>query len=353
MVRLNDGAGERARLPAGHHVTHAASMGNRGQPQHLVVTVLMDGVQALDVTGPLDVFAAANDNGAHYRLITASSAGREVRTTAGVRLAPDAVLEDLSGPIGTLLVPGRVDWRGAMNDRELVEGIARLSKRSGRVAAVCSGAFPLAATGLLDGRRAATHWLLAGELARTFPDVRVDRDAIFVRDGKILTSAGVTAGIDLALSLVEEDHGPDVARATARYLVVFMARPGGQSQFSVRLNCAPPRNPVMRTVLDAVTADPGGDHRRDTLAARAGVSVRHLTRLFRTELDTTAAHFVERTRIEAAAGLLESGTETMDVVARRSGFGSEETMRRAFQRELGIAPSAYRARYRTTGIREA
>jgi transcriptional regulator GlxA family with amidase domain len=313
----------------------------------------MDDVRALDITGPLDVFATANDNGAHYRLVTASPGGRDVRTTAGVRMSPDAALENITGPIDTLLVPGRPDWRAALEDSELVEGIARLSRRSQRVAAVCSGAFPLAATGLLDGRRAATHWQLASDLARTFPTVRVDRDAIFVRDGKLLTSAGVTAGIDLTLALVEEDHGPDVARATARYLVVFMARPGGQSQFSVRLNVTAPRSSLMRTILDAVTADPGGDHRRDNLAARAGVSVRHLTRLFRTELDMTVAHFVERTRVEAAAGLLESGTQTMDVVARRSGFGSEETMRRAFQRELGITPSMYRARYRTTHIREA
>jgi AraC-like DNA-binding protein len=181
----------------------------------------------------------------------------------------------------------------------------------------------------------------------------VDRDAIFVRDGEVVTSAGVTAGIDLALSLVEEDFGPDVARATARYLIVFMARPGGQSQFSVRLRSAPPRNAVVRTVLDAVTADPGADHTRDTLAARAGVSVRHLTRLFRCELGTTATRFVARTRVEAATGLLESGTDTLEVVARRSGFGSEETMRRAYKRELGIAPSTYRSRHRTTGARHA
>ena len=205
-----------------------------------------------------------------------------------------------------------------------------------------------AAAGLLDGRRAATHWGFADDLARAFPAVEVDRDAIFVRDGEVITSAGVTSGIDLALSLVEEDHGPEVARAAARYLVVFMARPGGQSQFSIRMSCAQPHHPVVRRVLDAVTADPGADHARDALAARVGVSVRHLTRLFRTELDTTAARFVERTRIEAATGLLENGAETLDVIARRTGFGSAETMRRAFKRELGVSPSAYRARHRTT-----
>jgi transcriptional regulator GlxA family with amidase domain len=315
--------------------------------------VLMDQVQTLDAVGPLDVFASANDHGARYRLRTASLGGRKVRTTAGVSLTPDTALEDLTGPIDTLIVPGRCDWRAALRDARLVNGIARLSLTSRRVASVCSGAFFLAAAGILDGRRAATHWALVDELAHGFPRIEVDRDAIFVRDGDVVTSAGVTAGIDLALSLVEEDFGPDVARATARYLIVFMARPGGQSQFSVRLSSAPPRNAVVRTVLDAVTADPGADHTRDTLAARAGVSVRHLTRLFHCELGTTATRFVARTRVEAATGLLESGTDTLEVVARRSGFGSEETMRRAFKRELGIAPSTYRARHRTTRVHES
>jgi transcriptional regulator GlxA family with amidase domain len=331
-------------------------MGDRkdaGQRPHTVVMVLLEQVQTLDAIGPLDVFATANDNGARYRLCTASPGGREVRTTAGVRLTADVALEDLTGPIDTLIVPGRCDWRAAVRDAALMRGITRLSRTSRRIASVCSGAFSLAATGILDGRRAATHWGLVDDLAREFPKVEVDRDSIFVRDGNVVTSAGVTAGIDLALSLVEEDFGPEVARATAKYLVVFMARPGGQSQFSVRLDSAPPRNPVVRTILDAVTADPGGDHTRDTLAARAGVSVRHLTRLFRTELGTTATRFVARTRVEAATGLLECGTDTLEVVARRSGFGSEETMRRAFKRELGIAPSTYRARYRTTRVQES
>jgi transcriptional regulator GlxA family with amidase domain len=325
---------------------------NGGRRPRLVVMILIDRVQTLDVTGPLDVFATANDNGACYRLLTASLGGRDIRSTAGVRLTPDVAVEDLTGRIDTLIVPGRAGWRPTKGDCELIAEINRLSGRSRRIASVCAGAFPLAATGLLDGRRVATHWQLAENLARDFPAVEVDHDSIFVRDGNVVTSAGVTAGIDLALSLVEEDYGPDVARATARYLVVFMARPGGQSQFSIRLSCAPPHHPVVRAVLDAVTADPGGDHSREALAARTGVSVRHLTRLFRTELGTTAAHFVERTRVEAAIGLLESGTEAMDVIARRSGFGSQETMRRAFKRELGIAPSTYRARYRTTGVEQ-
>lgn len=331
---------------------HGKQQSRKQQSPHLVVTVLFDGVQLLDVTGPLEVYAAANDHGAAYRLLTVSLGGRDVCATAGVRLTADAVLEEVSGRIGTLIVPGRFDWRAAVSDVDLIAGINRLANLSRRVASVCAGAFPLAATGMLDGRRAATHWALAPDLAEHFPKIDVDRDSIFVRDGKVVTSAGVTSGIDLALSLVEEDFGPDVARAAAKYLVVFMARPGGQSQFSVRLGARQPRNQIVRTVLDAVTAHPAGDHSLDAVARRAGVSVRQLTRLFRAEFGGTVTRFVERTRVEAAQALLESGTDPLDVVARRSGFGSEETLRRAFQRELGVAPGAYRARFRTTHTAE-
>jgi transcriptional regulator GlxA family with amidase domain len=313
------------------------------RPPHLVVMVLYDQVQTLDVSGPLDVFAAANDGGGRYRLLTASPGGRTVRTLAGLRMAPDAALEDVTGRIGTLIVPGRADWQAAIGDRRLVTQIARLATNARRVASVCAGAFPLAATGMLDGHRVATHWKLARALAETFPGLEVERESIYVRDGRVMTSAGVSAGIDLALALVEEDLGPEVARATARHLVVFMARSGAQSQLSVRLRIDA-RDPLMRRVLDTVTADPGADHSRAAMAARAGVSVRHLTRLFRTELGMTAARFVEQTRVEAAAELLRSGDDTLCVIARRAGFGSEETMRRAFRRELGVAPSTYRTR---------
>jgi transcriptional regulator GlxA family with amidase domain len=319
----------------------------RSRP-HLVVMVLFDCVQLLDVTGPLEVFAAANDQGARYRLLTASCGGREVVTTAGARLAADVVLEEVTGTVGTLIIPGRSDWRTAVSDASLIAGISRLAGLSRRVASVCAGAFPLAATGLLDGRRAATHWRLAGELAENFPHVQVDADSIFVRAGHLISSAGVTSGIDLALSLVEEDFGPQVARAAAKYLVVFMARPGGQSQFSVRQAARQPRHQVVRQVMDDVTADPAADLSLEAVAGRVGVSVRQLTRLFRAETGMTVTCFVEQIRLEAAQGLLESGTDPLDVVARRSGFGSEETLRRAFQRERGITPGTYRARFRTT-----
>ncbi|MFE0511637.1 GlxA family transcriptional regulator [Streptomyces sp. NPDC058964] len=316
--------------------------------RHTVAMVLYDGVAALDVTGPLDVWAAANQYGGQYRIVTVSPGGKEVRTTSGLGLTADMPLEEFTGSVGTLVVPGRPDWWAAVSDCDLIGHLARLAGSARRVSAVCAGAFPLAATGLLDGRRTVTHWQLVDDLATHYPAVRVDRESIFVRDGRYITSAGVTSGIDMTLSLVEEDLGPEAARAVARFLVVFMARPGGQSQFSVRMQARYRRSAVVRTVLDAVTAEPGADHSLSALAARVGVSVRHLTRLVRKEADTTVTRFVEQIRIEAARALLESGTDPLDVVARRSGFGSAETLRRAFVRELDVTPGAYRARFHTS-----
>jgi transcriptional regulator GlxA family with amidase domain len=313
--------------------------------------VIFDGVQVLDVTGPLEVYAAANEFGANYRITTASLDGKPVTTTAGLQLVPDAALSELTDPVDTLLVPGRPDWWVAVSDTALIDTIKTLASGSKTVASVCAGAFPLAATGLLDGRRAATHWRLVPDLAARFPKVTVDSDAIFIRDGDFVTSAGITAGIDLTLSLVESDHGPAVARAAAKQLVVFMARPGGQSQFSVRQTAKYGKDSVLRQVLDAVVADPRADHTLPSMAARAGVSERHLTRLFRSETEMSAAQFVERVRLEAAQALLEGGSDPLDSVARRSGFGSVESMRRIFRRSLGTTPGAYRDRFRTTGAK--
>lgn len=327
---------------------HKPSGTSPAVPPHRVLVLLFDGLQLMDVTGPLDVYAAANEYGAHYAMSTVSPDGGPVTTTAGLRLMPDLSLDEVDFPVDTLVIPGRPDWWAAVSDTALVAGITRLADRSRTVASVCAGAFPLAATGLLDGRRAATHWRLAGDLAARYPKVEVDDDAIFVRDGRFITSAGISAGIDLTLSLVESDLGPDIARKAAKFLVVFMARPGGQSQFSVRQSPRHPAHSVLRGVLDQVAADPSGDHGLPALAARAGVSSRHLTRLFRTETGGTASEYVERVRVEAAQALLEAGDDALDVVARRSGFGSEETMRRAFRRRLGVSPGAYRDRFRTT-----
>ncbi len=309
-----------------------------------VVVVAFDGVQLLDVTGPVEALTTTG----FYDVRVVSPTGADVRTSAGVRVGVDHSVGSLPGRFDTVLVPGRSDWRNAVSDSALVSLVQDLAGRARRVASVCAGAFLLAEAGLLNGRRATTHWQLARELARSYPEVTVEPDPLFVRSGPVVTSAGITAGIDLALSLIEEDHGPDVARAAAQYLVVFMARPGGQSQFSARMGAAHSSHSTVRKAMDHVTADPAANHSLDALADVAGVSPRHLTRLFRSELDITPAQFVETIRFEAARVLLQDSGSPIEAVAGQAGFGSSESMRRAFQDTLGISPSTYRARFRST-----
>lgn len=320
-------------------------------PRRTVVVLAYDGVQLLDVTGPIEVFEAANEQGANYRVLLASPGGRDIIAGSRTRIGVDRDALDLPRAIDTLIVPGAPDWRAVVADADLLRAVTAAARRGRRVASVCAGAFALAAAGLLDGRRAATHWELAADLRRSFPAVSVDTDAIFVSDGRIHTSAGITAGIDLCLALVEADHGAELARAVARHLVVFMQRPGGQAQFSTRLDAAAVTSDApLRQLLDSIADDPAGDHTLDTLADRAGFSVRHLTRVFQRELGVTAARYVERVRVEAAKVRLQQGDEPLAAVARASGFGSVETMRRAFWRELATTPAGYRERFRTTGI---
>lgn len=313
---------------------------------HSVVIVAFDGVQLLDVTGPAEVFSTANAYGARYEVRVVSPTGVEVRTSSGVRIGVDGGPDSVPRRPGTVVVPGRSEWRRAVADPALTGLVADLVQRSRRVTSVCAGAFVLAETGVLDGRHVATHWRLAAELAAAYPRVVVEADPVFVQDGHVHTSAGVTAGIDLALSLVEADLGPATAREVARELVVFMARPGGQSQYSARLTPREARHPVLRRVMDAVGADP----RRTLaeLAREAGLSARHLARLFRSETGMTPGQYLESVRLEAARALLEAGEDPVDTVAEAAGFGSAETMRRVFQQALGIAPTAYRARFRST-----
>ncbi|MFD5080458.1 GlxA family transcriptional regulator [Streptomyces sp. NPDC058371] len=316
---------------------------------HAVAVLAFDGVQLLDVTGPVEVLTTANAYGAHYDVRLVSVTGADIRTSANVRVGVDGSWDQVPGRLGTFLVPGRREWRHAVSDPDLIAATVDLAGRAKRVASVCAGAFLLAEAGTLNGRRAATHWQLAREMAAAYPEVTVETDPLFVRDGDVITSAGVSAGIDLSLALVEEDYGPDVARDVARELVVFMARPGGQSQFSARLTPRDATHLVVRRVMNLVGADPGAVHDLDALARGAGVSTRHLSRLFRAQTGMTVGQYVESVRLEAARALLEAGTDPVDAVAGQAGFGSAESMRRAFQQALGISPTAYRARFRTTG----
>jgi transcriptional regulator GlxA family with amidase domain len=233
-----------------------------------------------------------------------------------------------------------------------VSGLQRVAAGARRTCSVCTGAFLLASAGLLDGRAATTHWAFCAELARCHPRVCVEPDRIFVRDGTIMTSAGSTAGMDLTLALIEEDHGPDVARTVARWTVMFLQRPGGQSQFSERLALPGTIASPIRLVLDAIVAQPAADHRLAQLAKCAAISERHLRRMFVDQTGTTPARFVERVRVEAARERLERTATPIETVAASCGFGSPETMRRAFLRVLGVGPSDYRARFRSTDRHE-
>jgi transcriptional regulator GlxA family with amidase domain len=225
--------------------------------------------------------------------------------------------------------------------------LTNVPSRTRRLASICTGSFILASAGLLRGKRATTHWRHARLLARAFPDVLVEPDAIFVRDGQVLTSAGVSAGIDLALALVEEDYGAKLVRSVARSLVVYLKRAGGQSQFSVLVEADPPPKSALRAVTDAIAANPAADHSVKNLAAQASVSTRQLTRLFQSELGTTPARYVEMVRIDAARAALDAGRTVADT-AHLAGFGSAETLRRVFVNNLGVSPKAYRDRFRTT-----
>ncbi|WP_028799913.1 GlxA family transcriptional regulator [Streptomyces sp. 142MFCol3.1] len=316
----------------------------------LTVTVLVfPGVRLLDVTGPIEVFTTANEFGARYRVRIVSEDGAEVVTSAGTRLSADLAVSDVREPSDVLVIPGGPEWETLSKDDALLDGIRHLNETSRCTASVCTGAFLLAAAGLLNGRRAATHWRHSQQLASRYPSVRVRPDAIFVRDGQMLTSAGVSAGIDLSLSLVEEHYGADVARSVAKDMVVFMQRPGGQSQFSVHSQASHVHHEMLRGLLDTVTANPGANHTVAAMARRAGISTRHVTRLFHEEVGTTPARYVEQVRLEAAQMLLETGDDALPVVARRTGFGSPESLRRAFVRHLGVTPGAFRATFRTTG----
>ncbi|MGW4533037.1 GlxA family transcriptional regulator [Nocardia sp. NPDC004340] len=246
------------------------------------------------------------------------------------------------------VIPGSELPPGRFVTAEVLAAARSLSSRTRRFASICSGAFVVAELGLLNGRRATTHWKFTRELACRYPEVAVQPDAIFVRDGNLYSSAGVVAGVDLALALVEEDHGPDVARRVAQSLVVYMQRAGGQSQFSASLNGPAPRSALVRRVVDLICADPAHPHTVQTLAAHAQVSPRHLTRLFRIELERSPTEYVGFVRFCTARDLLHAGHSVTEA-AVAAGYGNSEALRRAFIARLGVSPRKYQQRFRTTG----
>ncbi|WP_327100091.1 GlxA family transcriptional regulator [Nocardia vinacea] len=318
-----------------------------GTARRRVGVLVFDSVKMLDFVGPAEVFVEANQSVAGYEVVLVSADGKDVHTSIGARTQVSCAAAD-AGRFDTVVIPGSELPVEKFATPEVLAAARHLSSHTRRTASICSGAFVLAQLGLLDGRRATTHWKFTGDLARRFPSVLVEPDAIFVRDGNLYSSAGVAAGVDLALALVEEDHGADVARRVAQSLVVHMQRAGGQSQFSASLSGPAPRSPLLRGVVDLICADPTYPHTVQSLAAHARVSVRHLTRLFRTELQRSPAEYVAFIRFGVARDMLHAGRSVTEA-AMAAGYGNSEALRRAFVARLGISPRKYQQRFRTTG----
>lgn len=324
-----------------------------GDRERHVVMVTYPDAHILDVVGPLEVLT-----GAKYFLpagpdpyvvkVVASRPG-PVRTTSGLSLEADHGFADAMAdgtPIDTLIVSGGHGTRAALEDRALLDFVRHAARRSRRIVSICTGAMILAELGLLDGRRASTHWWWCPILEQRYPKVTVERDAIYVRDGNVWTSAGVTAGMDLALALVEKDWGHDIALQVARYNVMYMMRPGGQSQFSAHLVAQNAEDPAINAALEHILSNPGEPLTVTALAARAGMSERTFARRFKDETGTTPATYVETARVQAARVALETKPLGVEQIAREAGFQNAERMRRAFQRHLGVSATEYRARFR-------
>lgn len=309
--------------------------------------------QVVDVSGPLEAFHMADQwaRGEAYRIKLVAPAPGQITTSGPLRLAADAAIAEISerelAAVDTFIIAGGRGTDVLLQDAEVVDFVRRAARRVRRMVSVCTGALLLAEAGLLDGRRAATHWFDAERLARRYPEVEVDADAVYVRDDDVWTSAGVTSGIDLALALIEDDLGRQAALAVARRLVVYMMRPGGQSQFSAQLKLQAPQSRRLRDLVDWIVAHPQGDLSVAALANRCGLGERTFIRRFGAETGSTPGKFVERIRFEAARKALETTRAGHERIARDCGFRSAEIMRRVFHRRLGISPSDYRDRFQT------
>ena len=320
-------------------------------------------VQILDVTGPLEVFNVTTqllqrtgrrhtERPAYTTEIVAPSAG-PLRTSGGLEIVAQRDLRSVRGEIDTLMVAGGIGTRAAVSNAQITGWIRRTASRARRVASVCTGTLLLAEAGLTAGKRVTTHWAFADELARRYPETTVDPDPVYTRDGNVYSSAGVTAGMDLALGLVEEDHGRDVALLVARWIVLFLKRPGGQSQFSVQLASQVAEREPLRDLQAWVLEHLDEDLSVERLSKRAAMSPRNFARVFAREVGMTPARFVENARVEAARRKLEESHASVEQVAAACGFGTAETMRRAFLRNVRVAPAHYRSRFQTSAPAEA
>src|ERR1700738_4484858 len=317
--------------------------------RRLIAIVVPPNAQSLDVSGPLDAFLEANrqsSGGVLYDVrLVAAGPGRRIRV-GGMSLVTDSSIFDDVRSIDTMLVAGTPDYGLAYTSADIHAWLRRRAPKTRRYGSVCTGAFFLGAAGLLDGMNATTHWQHAAELAERFPAAKVVPDQIYVQDGALYTSAGVTAGIDLALKLIEDDHGRDLALTVARRLVVFLKRPGGQSQFSAHLAGQRADEGKIGSLQHWILDHLSHDLSLESLAGRVAMSVRNFTRVFQGETGTTPAEFVEMARVDAARRLLEESETALQLVASRCGFSGPDTMRRAFLRRIGCGPSEYRYRFR-------
>ncbi|WP_395494611.1 GlxA family transcriptional regulator [Acetobacter sp. KSO5] len=321
-------------------------MAGHGKNMRKIGILALPGAQMLDISGPLDVFAEANSQIGYkaYALFVVGISDRPIESSSGMRFLPDCTVDDALGRFDTLLIAGAPGLKNTHYEPKIVDWIRRVAPDCRRYGSICTGALLLGASGLLDGRRVTTHWAVVDQLARACPAAEIEADALHVRDGPLRTAAGVTAGLDLALSLVEEDCGLALAKDVASQLVMFFRRPGGQLQFSRRGEVRPAGRSIIQDIQRWLIAHPDEDASTAALANRAGLSARHFTRIFNQELGITPAQWVEQIRIDLARARLEAGDYPKQV-AVAFGFRDIDTFRRAFQRQTGVTPAVYRRRF--------
>ena len=340
-------------MPTRASQPHTLRSAARPPKTRRVAMLAFPDVQMLDVMGPLEVFARASrwlqDSGLRtddaYRVEIIGLKRGAFAASSGLRLHADRGYAQVRGGLDTLLIAGGRGAERYCASPPLLRWIRHQAGTVRRLASICTGAFFLAEAGLLEGRRATTHWASCDALARRYPRIRVEPDRIFVKEGALYTTAGVTAGMDLALALVEEDHGREVALETARALVMFLRRPGGQAQFSAQLSVQLAEQEPLRELQAYILDHPRADLSVPTLARRVAMSPRNFARVFTREVGMTPARFVISTRVETARRLLEESSESLEAVCSLSGLGTLEAMRRAFLHKVGIPPGQYRERF--------